>query len=153
MRGRSLGVTLAMLALAACGSSSEPEPPEGFPLAYAMDDCAPWDGPATSVFLTSRPLGGDDSPSPPFVRISIYLPRGDVVGHSFALSAESASTGAVSRCESEASCVQAVSALVRFRDASPEEPLAGRISAIFPGGERVVGGFVPTPLPSRGLCG
>jgi hypothetical protein len=54
------GVTLAMAAdLAGCGPSADPaqvpRPPADFAYAYASPDCAPWDGRAVQILLTTTP--------------------------------------------------------------------------------------------------
>lgn len=76
---RLLILLASVLTLAAGGVAwltPDPAPPEarvptGFQHAYAMHDCAPWDGPAIAIYLTERPWGVK-LPRPHY-RIAIWL--------------------------------------------------------------------------------
>lgn len=79
---RALVLIAFVLTLAAGGATwlnGDPAPPEarvptGFQHAYAMHDCAPWDGPAITIDLTEMPW----SENLPLRRFRIAIWRGDL---------------------------------------------------------------------------
>ena len=79
---RVLVLLASVLTLAAGGvawMNPDPAPPEarvptGFQHAYALHDCAPWDGPAITIYLTRMPWSGKLPRS--HFRVAIW--RGDL---------------------------------------------------------------------------
>ena len=74
---RLLVATVALLPVATCVQQAELPwvPPEGLDVAWFHDDCAPWDGPALSLYL-SREAADTVFRSPfPNLRVSLYTPR------------------------------------------------------------------------------
>lgn len=52
-------MVLAGAVLGCSGSLEEapvPHPPSGYPMAFAEDECAPWDGAAVAIYLTDKHL-------------------------------------------------------------------------------------------------
>lgn len=70
-----------VLALLACnGGPAGSGSTESWPHAVAQRDCAPWDGAATSVHLTTEPLVSGGSNPMPMLRLSVYHDIGGVRG-------------------------------------------------------------------------
>lgn len=136
---------LALVGLiTACGSppGASSAPPGGFPEAVATADCAPFDGPATSIYLipegadSAGPLSGEASA--PHIRISIYRDIGEIGGQTFEI--EAAVTDAV-RCSGGTPCESATGGRVRVDEAGREDGVAGEVHLEFETGGPVSGSF------------
>lgn len=158
---RAPAVTVvAVLATACAGPGALPEPLDAYPHATAMADCAPWDGTATSIFLSAEPADasapiGSEVPRP-YVWISVYEGADALPGERFEIDQER-SAGA-SLCEDEGPCLPATGGWIRFRDASPAGLLTGEFEVeVGPsdaGGARTLtGGFRAVWHERRVLCG
>jgi hypothetical protein len=83
-------VTLAS-ALVGCGSGSALAPigsPRGnFAYAYAAPNCAPWDGRAVQILLTTRPTAEPEKERPQ-LRLAIYPRETEVAGRTYTWPAE-----------------------------------------------------------------
>lgn len=137
-----------------CDTSSglaPPAPPAGYPLAYVMHDCAPWDGPAIAIVLTAHPLDSLDA-APPLLRLVIY-PRGEsMTGHTYRWPSDP-ETAVGTRCTTEDSCEMATAGQVTLGVVSPETAVDGRVLLRFASGEEIAGGFRAVWLQRRVMCG
>ena len=126
---RALGC--AILTSVAVGCADEPPPIEdtmpGYPYAYAMTDCAPWDGIATSIYLSAGPLEravlpGSEVPRP-HVWISVYTAAPDLTGATITIDNERQASAAL--CPADGACVTASRGRIRIRETSADRSLVG----------------------------
>ena len=153
MKNRALRpVALLCLALGGCRRTSPPaKSPAEFPNAYAVADCAPWDGPAVTLYLTARPADSSGFPLP-HLRISVWRDAHELPGHSFAWPADR-QVGAAARCETPTDCRAASSGRVTFAAADPDSALSGSTELTFPGGTTTSGSFRAVWRKTRVMCG
>ncbi len=142
------------LVLLGCSGTSAPTPgaPNGFPLAHAWSSCAPWDGPATAILLSSVPPDSlTDSSATATIVVYVWKPVSEITGETFDLIGEK-NVGAASSCEA-GECEAATAATIRLREAQPDSALEGTVDLVFPGRGRVSGGFRAAWQSRRELCG
>ena len=139
--------------LAACATGGEGPPPvvEEWDHAVAMADCAPWDGPATTVYLTKVPYS-DEMPTP-YLRLALYHGINEVAGQRWAVGAGHEQDGLPSLCPAAGACVNARSGWIAFEDRTAEAPLEGSYDLTFENGQRLAGSFVAPVLERLALCG
>jgi hypothetical protein len=147
-------VILALPALLACrGSDGElAELPEPFLHATAMQDCAPWDGPAVSILLTAEPLDSGLTPKAPYLRLAVWKDLGALQDAVFIWPSEE-QVGSASYCAEENSCEAALTGLIQFRKLGADSSLAGEFELTFANEEPFSGGFLARWLPHTMLCG
>lgn len=138
-----------------CDTSSDviptPGPPSGYPLAFVMHDCAPWDGPAIAIILTSHALDSLEV-AHPYVRLVIY-PRGEsLTGGTYRWPADP-EMAVGTRCVSADSCDLATAGQILVRTVRPDTVLEGRVQLRFASGEQIAGGFRAVWLQRRVMCG
>jgi hypothetical protein len=145
---------LAAMCASGCDSSSEivpSAPPSGYPLAFVMHDCAPWDGPALAIVLSAHSPSGLE-PVHPFARVMIY-PRGEAMqGQVYRWPADP-EMAAGNRCVAEGSCEMAAAGEVTLDAVRPDTAVEGRVRLQFAGGEEIAGGFRAVWLRRRVMCG
>jgi len=61
-------------------------------MAFAEDECAPWDGAAVAIYLTDKHLEGYTAPYP-HLRIAIWRPAAELGGQIIRWSSEDQSIG------------------------------------------------------------
>lgn len=148
------GVVLVWL-VPGCGPGSEPgplsTPPEGYAKSYAVADCAPWDGPAVTLYLFDSAVDSVTATTH-HLRISIWKPLAEVQGRTFSWPADAARGGAV-RCVSEESCQPIAVGTIRFRPAEPDSSVSGYLRLRFGAADSVVGGFRAAWRSRRVMCG
>ena len=132
------------------------DPPDGLPYAYAMDECAPWDGAATLITLSAdtiragAPWGSEVQR--PHVWMSVYQPARALAGHRFEIDQERIA-GAM-RCEPGVSlCEPARSGYVEVVGREEDGSLRGSFRLEFDDGTRVEGGFRAQWFARKILCG
>ena len=146
-------VTLAG-ALVSCGSGSAlapgGNPPGNFVYAYAAPDCAPWDGRAVEILLTTKPAAEPENERPQ-LRLAIYPREIEVAGRTYTWPAEPemASGG---RCTAD-SCQSALAGEIRLNATRPDSALEGTLRLQFGPSDLVTGGFRAVWRPRRILCG
>ena len=144
-------LSLAILVLAGCRSRGEPlRPPPEFPFASVSRDCAPADGPAVSIYLTSTAVTLD--PSPPFVRISVWDTPEQVAGRTWAWP-RTLNKATASRCTTANDCVDSPSGSVTLGRFGPDSALTAKVDVKFPDGSRVQGTLRGTWISRQMLCG
>ncbi len=144
-------VTLVLALLACDGGPAEAGPTESWPYAVARPDCAPWDGAATSVYLTATPLDSGASPMP-ILRLSVYHDLGSVRGARWTLGDSGPDGAAAVLCTSEQACQSAASGWIEF-ESGAAGPLSGRYDVVFPDGVRRAGQFRAPVQEITALCG
>jgi hypothetical protein len=146
-------VTLAS-ALVSCGSGSAlapgANPPGGFAYAYASPDCAPWDGRAVEILLTTKPAAEPEKERPQ-LRLAIYPREIEVAGRTYRWPAEPemASGG---RCAGD-SCQPALAGEIRLQAPRSDSALEGTLMLQFGPNDVVTGRFRAVWRPRRILCG
>jgi hypothetical protein len=116
-----------------------------------MHDCAPWDGPAITIVLTSHALDSLEA-THPVLRLAIY-PRGEsMTGHTYRWPAEPEAAAGI-RCTSADSCEAATAGQVSLRAVRPDTAVEGRLTLRFASGEEISGGFRAVWLKRRVMCG
>jgi hypothetical protein len=143
----------------ACGGESIdlttlPDPPEGFPVAWAHGDCAPWDGPATSVYLGSTLPSSALTPTYPHLRITVYVSRADLPGRRLQWQGVQPQVGGAQRCFEETRCDRATDITIVFGESDdPRVDLTGYLDVVLDDGTSMTGGFRATMLDFAALCG
>lgn len=143
-----------VIALSACGDKSNGgllPPPAAYPFAYAVADCAPWDGPAVTIYLTARATDSTEF-SWPQLRISVWRAVADLPGQTFSWPTEQ-QIGAAVRCADPDTCEPATAARVSFLSAADDTTLMGVAELTFAGATRVHGGFRAPWRRTRVMCG
>jgi tryptophan-rich sensory protein len=126
--------------------------PAGPTRGVAAADCAPWDGSATSLYLSDGP-GADSLPaSAPFLHIALYDTPERLSGRLITLGRSEAGSGIAVWCQTESACAQATSGTVEFDRFTPGAELTGSYLLDFPDG-RVTAAFHAGWYPRRALCG
>ena len=153
MRIKTNGLIVLTLLFACNRTSSEVgELPKPFTHATAMGDCAPWDGAAVSILLTTGPVDSNVQPSAPFLGLAIWKSRADLGSTAFAWpSAEQ--VGAASYCPTAGSCEAADSGRVQFRATGGDSALVGEFELSFKNRGHLEGGFRATWIQRQVLCG
>ena len=123
----------------------------GYSYSYAVADCAPWDGAATTIYLTANPVDSTDLPYP-HLRVSIYHEVAALPGNSFEWPREARAGGAV-RCASPTNCEPATSGRITFGSREADGSLRGTAELAFPGGTSLQGSFRASWREQRVLCG
>jgi hypothetical protein len=145
---------LSLASLVACQGAGDRLPgghlPEGYSDSYAMRDCAPWDGPAVTVFLTASPADSTSVPTP-YLGLSTYRSPTEVEGRRFEWPAKEQVAGAY-RCRAEGDCEASRLGYIRFDRSLPDGTLIGAFVAEFPR-DTVEGGFRATWVARRMFCG
>ena len=146
---------LAALTMIACGTepSDTPsaQPLREFPFATARPDCAPWDGPAVGILLTTT---ADTVPpaGAPYLYVGLYDTRDRLLRRTIRWPAEPVEGGA-SWCSDGDHCTPADSGIVRLDALEGDSALAGRLRLVFPGGAVLDGSFRGTWRPRAAMCG
>jgi hypothetical protein len=153
-RSRAAWLPLAALAVSSCKASSDlapvAGPPGEFAYAYASPDCAPWDGRAVSIVLTTTPATAPDTTSP-YLQLAIYPRQPEVAARTYRWPADpEVATG--SRCTAEG-CTPAAAGEIRLGPPRADSALAGTVTLRFGPGDSVAGGFQAVWRDRRMLCG
>ncbi|MDH4132677.1 MAG: hypothetical protein OEW17_07790 [Gemmatimonadota bacterium] len=139
-----------LTACATGGESSSPAAGE-WDHAVAIGECAPWDGAATTVYLTEVPYS-DQLPRP-YLRLAVYHGINEVAGQRWDVGAGHEQDGLPSLCPAGGACVNARSGWIAFGARSAEDPLEGSYDITFENGQRLAGGFSAPVLERLALCG
>jgi hypothetical protein len=147
-------VALALL-LDGCAGESQvapfPSPPHDYPYAFATPDCAPWDGPAVTVYLLSA-AGDSLPPAARHLQISLWMGLPDLPGARFSWPDDSRQ-GSLLDCASAESCTPIGAGRVRISELSGDSTLWGEVDLVTQAGDSVHGGFRARWRSRRMLCG
>lgn len=138
-----------------CSGSAEmapvPNPPSGYPMAFAEDECAPWDGPAVAIYLTDKHLEGYPAPYP-HLRIAIWRPAAELGGQIIRWSGDDQSIGVAVRCPEAGKCQRADSVKLQFGSRGPDGVIPGYLELKFEDGASIRGGFRAEWRDRRVMC-
>jgi len=141
---------LATMALATMAAIATPAGPS-FSYGTMQNSCAPWDGPAIEMRLTTEPAQCKRV-TEPYIAIDIWrgLPihEGQVV--KFGAGSDA---GSAARCAKEGDCKLAQSATIVFDKYQGHSSAAGHYDLQFKGGEIVKGTFEVKWCEERVFCG
>jgi hypothetical protein len=146
-------LTLA-LALPACALQSElPDtPPPGLTEAWFHDDCAPWDGPALSLYLSPEP-GQTVFVAPfPHLLVSLYSSRLQFEEGERLRFELPGNVGHAAYCRKMDDCRTATEVTLEFSRLEPTL-MEGRLEVQFETGPPVRGSFRASEIPFQALCG
>jgi hypothetical protein len=114
----------------------------------AAADCAPWDGAATSIYLSSSA----DPSAPPELQLVVYLGGEGLPGRRVELGRQEAGSGIALRCDSPSSCTTSSAGVIEFALSAEAGVLAGAYRVEFD--ERAVAGTFRATWSRRvALCG
>lgn len=138
-----LALTAIATIAAAAGSS--------FSYGTMQSSCAPWDGPAIEVRLTTEPAQCKRV-TEPYISIAIW--RGLPIHSGQVLKFGTGSdAGSVARCAKEGDCKLAQSATIVFDDFQERASAAGHYELQFKDGEVLKGTFAVKWCEERVFCG
>lgn len=142
-----LATLVAVFAIATTATSA----PAACSYGTMQSSCAPWDGPAISMTLTSEPAQCKRT-TEPFVSIGIWrglpLRSGQVVKF-----APGSDAGFASRCKKEGDCERAQSGTITFDRYEEGSSASGRYELHFKGDETLSGTFDLKWCHERVVCG
>jgi hypothetical protein len=139
----------AVLAPLACQA---PQSVDESPSATLLQTCAPWDGPAVSLFLTDSPAVST-YPAPPYRSITIYRDVSEVLGEQFEVTAITQQVGIAQDCAPAGRCTPVVGAAVQFGGLGADSTILVTYRFQRAGGG-VQSGIVKARLyPQARLCG
>jgi len=140
----ALGVDCARQAKPA----AEPAP---YSYAFAMPDCAPWDGPAVVLYLLDS-NSDNVPPATPHVRVTIWKGAPELAHRTFRWPANP-QPGAAAQCSSADSCEAVIEGQITFGAVDPNRFVEGELNLRFGSGERVRKAFKAAWRPRRIGCG
>ena len=143
-------ITAAMLALTAIAASAK-EDGRNFSYGVMQSSCAPWDGPAVALRLTTEPAECKKL-SGPFLSIAIWRGLPIHAGQTFNFGAGS-NAGTVARCAKDGDCKLSQSATITFDKYQDRVSAAGHYELQFKDGEVLKGSFEVKWCEERVFCG
>jgi hypothetical protein len=148
MRTRILAVAtlLAAIVVAAAAFASE----SSFTFGLIRASCAPWDGPAIDLRLTSEPAECKRA-SEPFIDIGVWRGLPIHAGQEVKFG-EGSDAGFASRCAKEGDCQRAESGWIQFDTYEQGSGARGRYELHFKGGESLKGSFSAKWCEERVVC-
>jgi hypothetical protein len=152
MCARRAVVTIAIFAfaLAAIAAIASPDGPS-FSYGTMQNSCAPWDGPAIEMRLTTEPAQCKRV-TEPYIAIDIW--RGLPIHEGQVVKLGSGSdAGSGARCAKEGDCKLAESATIVFDKYQEHSSAAGHYELPFKGGEILKGTFAVKWCEERVFCG
>lgn len=140
---------LALVLLACDSGSAGAGPAEPWAYAVAEPSCAPWDGAATAVVLSTSPL--DSLNTPPHLSLLLYQGPEAARGHRFEVGATGTAGAGASYCPPVGDCTWATAGEVRVSGAGGM--FAGSYDLIFADGSHQSGRFTAPLRERQALCG
>ncbi len=154
-RIRERGLLAGAVLIAATGCSGSPGAEEGprFAYAYAFPDCAPWDGSAVSIYLTSVPYdSASGQVAAPFLQLAIWKNADAELETRIRWPSEE-SEGGASSCVVADQCSAAVSGHVRVSGLGADSTMSGEYDVQFADSSSMGGRFTARWVNRRMLCG
>jgi len=135
-----------------CARQAHPaaEPTE-YSYAFAVPECAPWDGPAVVLYL----LDSHSDAVPPatrHVRVAIWKGLDELAHQTFRWPLDQ-QTGTGEQCSSADSCEPAIEGQIAFGDVERDSSIEGELDVRFATGDRVRQAFKAAWQPLRVRCG
>jgi hypothetical protein len=150
MHTRKKIFTVVVLALTAIAASARADGPN-FSHGTMQSSCAPWDGPAIEMRLTTEPAECKKV-SGPFLSIAIWRDLPIHAGQVVKLSTGS-DAGSAARCTKEGDCKLTQSATITFDKYQEGASASGHYELQFKSGEILKGTFEVKWCKERVLCG
>ena len=149
-RRQVVAVLVLVFALTAIAAIASPDGPS-FSYGTMQSSCAPWDGPAVEMRLTTQPAECKRV-SEPYISIAIW--RGLPIHEGQVVKLGSGSdAGSAARCVKEGDCKLAQSATIVFDKYQTRSDAAGHYELQFKNGETVKGTFAVKWCEERVFCG
>lgn len=150
-----MGCTLAALTAIGVFHNSRQAPAAGGGAAlegFAAADCAPWDGAATSIYLSDATDSGRIPPPPPYLQLIIYQPAARLVDHRVEFGRMEDGSGIAVRCQAGGGCATSNRGSVEFGAAGEDGALLGSYTIDF-SGDTVAGTFRARWVQRAAICG
>lgn len=155
-----LGIPLLIL-VSGCNSRPAGTPPDrpvqGFDTSWAISDCAPWDGAATTIFFADSVNLPQRDADYPHLWVSLYRPTQALAGEVFTWDQDEKDVGGAMWCPgpSHLECEASTSARVTIDgvDLSRDSTITGMVDFIFPDRGPVKGTFIAVWLDHQPICG
>lgn len=137
-----------------CGATPPAADPGPVQLGVAVDDCAPWDGPATSIYVSAAGALASLPPPEPYLQLVVYQPGARLPGSRVDLSRQNGTMGAgiAVRCVPGGECASTGVGTIEFESTAPGDALSGSYRLSFDG-EPVKGAFLAHWIPRVATCG
>ena len=149
-RRQVVAVLVLVFALTAIAAIASPDGPS-FSYGTMQSSCAPWDGPAVEMRLTTQPAECKRV-SEPYISIAIWRGLPIHEGQVVKLGGGS-DAGSAARCVKEGDCKLAQSATIVFDKYQTRSDAAGHYELQFKNGETVKGTFAVKWCEERVFCG
>ena len=144
-----LGIPLTACALQA---DLPAERPHGLGFAWFHDDCAPWDGSATTLMMGEQAATTPVQPRFPHLQVSVYSNWRQFRTGGRLRFEVSGDRGFAQYCLTEDACTNATTVTLQFSNVEPEV-IEGRLEVLFKERAAIRGGFRAVRIPFRALCG
>ncbi len=118
----------------------------------AAADCAPWDGSATSIYLSESPDADLLPPPPPYLQLIIYEPRARLASRRIEFGRVEGGSGIAVRCQAGGGCATSNRGTVAFDASEPDGTLRGSYRLTF-SGDTVAGTFRARWSTRAAICG
>ena len=148
MNPRALKLLALLCWLApACETESPPQPSV---YATLTRSCAPFDGPAVTLYLSEHPIEGV-VPAPPYNMISVYRGLDAVLGQSILV--ESTQAGSAVKCLSASDCRPYSGAVIKFGALRSDSTISVNYRIFLSAESELSGSVFPKLDPAPALCG
>lgn len=124
--------------------------------AYAMSDCAPWDGAAVRFFLVDKAVENADATkiARPYLSIAIYKNVSELSGKTFNIGlGQGVNIGTASLCPEQGNCPLIKSGIVIIKKVLADQSIEGEYQLEFEGNIKKIGSFHASWLKYTALCG
>jgi hypothetical protein len=150
--GRLLLVLFGITPVACASQAGLPsEPPQGLGSAWFHDDCAPWDGAATTLLLGPKVATAPFQPGFPHLQVSLFSNLSRFrAGETLIF--ELGNQGFVQYCLNADTCTKATAVTLQFSKVE-QNLMEGRLEVRFKDRAPIRGSFRATRIPFRALCG
>lgn len=137
--------------------SSSQATPAPYKYAYAMPNCAPWDGSAVTIYLTNSQIAKEPNDkfevAEPFLAISIYTDVNSMAGKTFALGRSERNGGSGHLRIKKEQYANLVTGTVQVTKVAADNQIEATYLLKFDNGTEYQGTFQAIWLPRRVLCG
>jgi len=143
---------IGLVPAASCGGRDGPVESLRLEHAYLQRTCAPWDGPATTLFLSNGDAVGGVVPQP-YLMISVYESVSRAAGERYRITPRSGDIGAALACAGESECEALSEAVVQFGPLDERAPARVMLRLTHADGHTEGGEVVASWLEPADLCG
>lgn len=147
-----IGIGGLTLLAAACGAGEQPSEPLTFQHVYIQRTCAPWDGPATTLYLADREVASGVVPRP-MLMISVYESVSRASGKRYVMRPDDHDVGAALACATADGCDAFPEAVVEFGQLEELVPAQVTVRVKRGDGGVAEARFTATWLQPADICG